>query len=1637
MGSNGKRSPRAQAALRRFKRKHEGVCRKALAFTLALVLALGNMLGMFGQGVPRAYAGDGTTIHFDNGGSAILHGDGSITGTCTLSDCTVIPEGAGYRYLGSNCTMPDGAVLWVECYESYIGVPDHDSYDGPVDGTCEFTATPNDDGTYFVLVHSQDLPGCFGRGKTQRVYNETWSATVEVTVNFTKVSADASFTDGNSEYAYVGAEYDIYDASNDSKVDTITTDEGGHASLKLKPNKRYYAVETKAPKGFTLNSERIYFTTGNNTSAERLADDPGEVYFTIKKKDAATLGGAQPGATLEGAEYKIVDANGDTHTATSDADGFVYFYGIPFGKFTVTETKPPAGYKLDPTPHEYYVSAEEHSVEITDSGVVELAPEDDFKENVVAFDIEIAKFTDDDTSEESGIEKPAAGVRFQIISNTTEEVVGTIETNDNGFASTEGLWFGEGERTEGINGALPYDKAGYTIHEVEETVPEGFAHVGDWKITADSIADGVRFQYIIDDHVVTTRLQIVKVDAETGQTVPMPGFTFQLLDEDKQPVSQEVWYPNHSELNEFTTDETGAVTLPEALRPGTYYIHETAAGSPYLLGEDIEFTIEYDVEGLEPLTVVKYADRQAMGYATLHKVCAEEDCPLETVAEPRTDDAEAAKGLAGAEFDVIALEDVISPDGTVRAVANEVVDHVTTDDSGYAETCALYLGSGTARYAFVETKAPAGHVLNPEPIEFTLAYANDYADLHLDVEVANEPTELHVDKTILGTDEALGGAEFALWNGADEIALDVQDGATALAVRTGDDSSSVEAERQLEYATVDAAVPDGYTAALTGEDGRETTLSDTALFFAPGTYTLSLSDEDGVVEFSGETEFNLEAGSAYTLTVTDSILTGLNAAMGAGGAVEDRVQLPYDAENDVYAASGIAPGGYDLYVDGEAVGTLEVEAGSIRYCEVADGEAGIVPMLLSGGKQPDRYTSDDEGDITVKHLVDGSYRIKEVKAPDGFLVDGETHYFTVTEDGMIEGMESFTIPVEDDYTKIELTKRDISDEAEVEGAKLTILDSDGEVVDSWISTTEPHRINALAPGDYTLVEEMTPHTYDEATAVEFTVLETGEVQRVVMYDEPIEITGEIDKRQEIADPTRPYTEANGDGLNTAETSASEDGSYDYSIDFRSTSSTWVDEFTVEDSLQAATDGLAELTGITTPQAWQDYDGKMNVWFTTNLTPSDYADESGANATLSDGHDNPWLSDESTAKKLGDDGRVIDFTGWKLWSADVSTTEAVELSVADLGLAEGEFVTGIRFEFGRVEEGFTSRQGDWDRDDLKDIHDDLDDVQATHEGEGFAVPATNIVEIKGEDGAVLEARYMTDDELAACEDGAGYMVDCGGAPTFVPIDNVHRVDAREVAFAPAIVHMRVADEYAPGTELLNAAKVDLYRNGGALNEDEPLEDHDDDTVRQTPKEQLPEIGTTLTDAEDGDHLVEPGKVELVDTIAYSGAEPGVEHVMRGTLMDKATSKPVLGEDGEPVTNEVFFVPEKSDGELEVSFEFDTSGLDGHDVVAFEVMSCIEAEKVVDEETGEVTEEAVERVVASHEDINDGGQTVRIASEPTGTLDQTGGNTLAIAGVCILAAGAAAGAYILRRRRLDAAGREDGTVHEDEADKPADK
>ena len=92
--------------------------------------------------------------------------------------------------------------------------------------------------------------------------------------------------------------------------------------------------------------------------------------------------------------------------------------------------------------------------------------------------------------------------------------------------------------------------------------------------------------------------------------------------------------------------------------------------------------------------------------------------------------------------------------------------------------------------------------------------------------------------------------------------------------------------------------------------------------------------------------------------------------------------------------------------------------------------------------------------------------------------------------------------MKDDYTKVEITKTDITGETEIEGAKLQVLDKDGSVIEEWTSGKEPHLIERLPVGEYTLHEETAPDGYVVVSDVKFNVEETGEIQKVAMKNEP-------------------------------------------------------------------------------------------------------------------------------------------------------------------------------------------------------------------------------------------------------------------------------------------------------------------------------------------------------------------------------------------------------------------------------------------------------------------------------------------------------------------------------------------------------
>lgn len=199
------------------------------------------------------------------------------------------------------------------------------------------------------------------------------------------------------------------------------------------------------------------------------------------------------------------------------------------------------------------------------------------------------------------------------------------------------------------------------------------------------------------------------------------------------------------------------------------------------------------------------------------------------------------------------------------------------------------------------------------------------------------------------------------------------------------------------------------------------------------------------------------------------------------------------------------------------------------------------------------------------------------------------------------------------------------------------------------------------------------------------------------------------------------------------------------------------------------------------------------------------------------------------------------------------------------------------------------------------------------------------------------------------------------------------------------------------------------------------DDEGQTVKLVPM--TPGIGTTATDADDGDHeATADSSVTINDEVSYSGLTPGKEYTLTGTLMDKETGKPVQI-DGKDLTSTVAFTSEKSSGTVAVTFEFDSSSLGGHDVVVFESLK----------------QDGVE--VASHADIDDEGQTVKLtppdSPEPTpsesgkGSLPKTG-DDLPVLPIALLVASAACGAtaLVLTRRRSshdsDSAASDDGEV-----------
>ena len=159
-------------------------------------------------------------------------------------------------------------------------------------------------------------------------------------------------------------------------------------------------------------------------------------------------------------------------------------------------------------------------------------------------------------------------------------------------------------------------------------------------------------------------------------------------------------------------------------------------------------------------------------------------------------------------------------------------------------------------------------------------------------------------------------------------------------------------------------------------------------------------------------------------------------------------------------------------------------------------------VIVKAGEFLAKAESAEDGTIRFDiDLPHGKYMVKELETTLGYLKTEETWFFDATYQNPELEVISLAKEIQNQPTVVEITKTDITDDKEVEGEKLQILDKDGEIVEEWVSTKESRKVYALEPGEYILHEEAAPEGYLVVSDVPSVVEETGEIQKVEIKDE--------------------------------------------------------------------------------------------------------------------------------------------------------------------------------------------------------------------------------------------------------------------------------------------------------------------------------------------------------------------------------------------------------------------------------------------------------------------------------------------------------------------------------------------------------
>lgn len=906
----------------------------------------------------------------------------------------------------------------------------------------------------------------------------------------------------------------VFNVKNSSGFNQDVEVTNGKIVLEKLKKGTYYIKEKSSPDGYLLNTETYSVEVKSNQTAQKAVvnDEPtGEI--TITKIDIDTGNenrvdrkSHHGDASLKGAVYTLYAQNdiynkkGTIKYFSKDEQIATFTFneygkasvkitnsstpaeigingstltGLPMGSYYSKETVVPNGYTQDTNIYTYTLSYKDSTTEVIKvNGTV--------KNTVQKAPFEVIKVsTNNNTTAET-----IAGAEFTAILTKYVDFYGSFDEAKkhlNEFAKDEYSIFKTGDDGHGVSGLLAYGE--YTVNETYTPSAE-IETVEQFYVTIDRDSKTPIKELVENDLPFEAYIKLQKQDKNTGKFVTYSNATFELykLNEDTNKWEQVKCKVGNQYYTSWTTNNEGIARTETKLEAGNYKVTEIKVPTGFIqIDGELTFkvdkrnsTLNYD-EDWDAWITVTIQNEQPKGNLKLNKkVNLKED--IDTTMIKDID-------FTKISFELVAKENVIDyADGSVIYEKGKVIGKYNLKEDGTLTIENLPMG----KYYLKELTTIDGAVLDQTEYDVIFEQTDTTTkEYTVKLNIENETTCIEISKTDITGEEELVGAKLTVIDENNEVV---------------DSWTSTEKTHKIEglivgktYILREEIAPDGYVKA-----------SEIKFTIKNTNEIQKVTMIDKIVEMTKEDIGGKEVEGAELKVVdkdgkiVDSWIS-TNEAHRIKGLIEGESYTLYE---------DYAPDGYVISNEVTFTVTTEKETQKVvmidKTVEVLktdiDGNTieGVTLSIISTKTKNivDKWETTNEAH-KVSGLIEGeTYILREEKVIDGYVKATDIE-FTVTSD-----KETQKIVMIDKV--VEVIKTDFITGQEIEGAELQVVDEDGNIIDEWVSTKEPHKIKGLEENKkYKLIEKTAPYGYELTEEIEFTVTTDKETQKIEMKDMPI------------------------------------------------------------------------------------------------------------------------------------------------------------------------------------------------------------------------------------------------------------------------------------------------------------------------------------------------------------------------------------------------------------------------------------------------------------------------------------------------------------------------------------------------------